>query len=33
MTIHCWTPILKGAGYFFFTYNADNLTKPKSEQN
>ena len=32
MAIDCRTHILKRAGHFILTYDADNLTKPKTEQ-
>ena len=32
MAIHCWTHILKRAGNFIFTEDADDLTKPKTEE-
>ena len=32
MAIHCWTDNLKRAFHFIFTEDADNLTKPKTEQ-
>ena len=32
MAIHCWTDILKRARHFIFTQDADNLTKPNTQQ-
>ena len=32
MAIHCWTHILKRARHFIFTQDADNLTKPNTQQ-
>ena len=32
MAIPYWAHILKGTRHFIFTQDADNLTKPKTEQ-